>query len=52
MYGILFDFIYRLNSNTLFFTDDIAVPEKSLSLHTILIDLSLFSVLKEWRQFK
>ena len=50
MYGILSDFIYWLNSNILSFSDGITIPQKSLFLHTFSWDLSLFSVLKEWRQ--
>ena len=52
MYGILSDFIYWLNSNILPFSDGITIPKKSLFLHDYSSDLSLFSVLKEWRQFK
>ena len=51
MYGILSDFIFLLSSNISFFSDDITNPQKSLFLHTFTWDLSLFSVLKEWRQF-
>ena len=52
MYGILSNFIYWLNSNILSFSDGITMPQKSLFLFTFSWDLSLFSVLKEWRQFK
>ena len=52
MHGILSDFIYSLNSNILFFSDGVAILQKSLSLHTFSWDLSLFSVLKERRKFK
>ena len=52
MHGILSDFIYCLNSNIVSFSEGIAIPQKSLFLHALLWDLSLFSVLKEWRQFK
>ena len=46
------DFLYCLNSNILSFFEDIAIPQKSLFLHTFSWDLSLFSALKEWRQVK
>ena len=52
MYGILYDFIYWSNSNTLYITDGITFLQKYLSLHTFSSDLSLFSVLKEWRELK
>ena len=52
MYGILADFIYWLNSNYLSFSDGIAIPQTSSFLNTFTWDLSLFSVLKEYRQFK
>ena len=52
MYGILSDFIYWLNSNILSFSYGITIPQKSLFSHTFSWDLSLFSVLEEWRQFK
>ena len=52
MHGILSDFIYLLNSNILFFSDSVAILQKSLSLHTFSWDLSLFFVLKEWRKLK
>ena len=49
IYYISLDFIYWLNSNSLSFSDGITNPQKSLFLHTFSWDLSLFSVLKEWR---
>ena len=52
MHAILCDFIYWLNSNILSFSDGIGIPQKSLFLPTFSWDLSLFLVLKEWRQFK
>ena len=52
MYGILSDFVSWLNSNALSFSNGITVLQKPLFLHTFSCDLSLFSVLKEWRQFK
>ena len=52
MYGILSDFMYWFNSNILSFSDGITIQQKSLFLHTFSRDLSLFFVLKEWRQFK
>ena len=33
MHGILFDFIYWLNSNILSFSDGITIPQKSLFLY-------------------
>ena len=42
----LSDFMYWLNSN-ISFSDDIAILQKSLFLHTFQWDLNLFSVLKE-----
>ena len=42
MYGILSDFIYCLNSSILSSSDDMAIPQKSLFLHTFSWDLSLF----------
>ena len=41
-----------LNCNVLSFSDGITIPQKSLFLETFSWDLSLFSVLKEWGQFK
>ena len=52
MNGILSEFIHRLNSNKFYFSDGNAILPKSLFLHTFSWDLSLFSVLMEWRQFK
>ena len=57
MHGILSDFIYWLNSNILLsyilsYSNCIAVPQKSFFCHTFSRNLSLFSVLKEWKQFK
>ena len=49
MHGMLFNFIYWFNV-ILSFSDGIA--QKSLFLHTFSRDLSIFSVLIEWRQFK
>ena len=49
---VLSDFIYCLNSNILFFSDVIAIPQKSLFSQTFSWDLSLFSALKEWRQLR
>ena len=48
MYDILSDFMYSLNFNLSFFTDDITVSQKPLILHVFLWDSSLSSVLKEW----
>ena len=47
MYDILSKFTYWLNSNTLLFSDDNIIPQKSLFLHNFSWDLSLFSVLNE-----
>ena len=52
MYGISSGFIYWLNSYILSFSDGITISQKLLLLHTFSWDLSLFSVLIEWRQFK
>ena len=52
MYSILSEFIFWLKSDILPFSDDIKIPWKSLYLHTFSWDLSLFSVLKEQRQFR
>ena len=52
MYVILSDFIYWLSSNISSFSKRIAIPRKSLFLHTFSWDLSLFSVLKEKTQYK
>ena len=52
MYAILSYFIYRLNSDTLLFSNGITTPQKSLFSYTFSWDLSLFSVLKEQRKFK
>ena len=41
-----------LNSNLLSFFDDNTIQQKSLFLHIFSLNLSLFSVLEEWRQFK
>ena len=52
IYDILPDFIYWLSSNILPISDNITIPQKTLFLHTFSLDLSLFSVLKEWTQLK
>ena len=52
MHNVLSDFIYWLNSIILFFSDGITIPQKPLFLHTFSWDLSLFAILKEWKQFK
>ena len=52
MYDMLCDFIYWLNSYMLFFSDGITLSKKSLFLHSFSWKLSLFSVLKQWKQFK
>ena len=52
MHGILSDFIYWLNSNTLSFSDGITIPQKSSFLNTFSWDLSFLSVLIEWRKFR
>ena len=52
MHGILSGFVYWLNSNMLSFSDGFTIAQKSLFLHTFSWDLTWFSVLKEWRQFK
>ena len=56
MYGNLSDFIYWLKSNILSFFDGITIPQNSFIfgnfLHNFSWDLSLFSVLKQWRQLK
>ena len=52
MYSILLDFVYWSNSDILSFSDGITVPKKSIFLYTFSWELSLLSVLKEWRQFK
>ena len=48
----LSDFMYWLSSSILPFSDDNPIAEKCSVLHTFSWDVSLFSVLKEWRQFK
>ena len=50
--SVLSDFMYWLSSSILLFSDDNPIPEKCSVLHTFSWDVSLFSVLKEWRQFK
>ena len=52
MYDILSDFTYWLNSNIVSFSDGITIVQKPLFLHPFSWDLSLFFILKEWRQFK
>ena len=47
MSGILSDFMYWLNYNSLFFSVDIIISQKSLFSHTFSWYLSLFSVLKK-----
>ena len=58
-YKVFSDFMYWLNFNILFFSVGITIPQNSFTyfvckrfLHTFSWDLSLFYVLKEWRQFK
>ena len=52
MYDILSDFTYWLNSNIVSLSDGITILQKPIFLHTFSWDLSLFFILKEWRQFK
>ena len=52
MVGFLPDVIYWLSSNKLSFSNGITVLQKSSFLHTFSWDLSSFSLLREWRQFK
>ena len=49
MYGILSDIIYWLNSNKLSFLMALQL-HKNIYFCIFSWDLSLFSVLKEWRQ--
>ena len=49
MHGILSDFIFWLNSNKLSFLMALQL-HKNVHFYILLWDLSLFSVLKEWRQ--
>ena len=50
--SVLSGFMYWLSSSILPFSDDNPIPEKCSVLHTFSWDVSLFSALKEWRQFK
>ena len=52
MHGVLSALIYWLNFNILFFWVGRTIPQKPLIWHIFSWHLSLFSVLKEWRQFK
>ena len=49
---VLSYFMYWLSSSILPFSYGNPIPEKCSVLHTFSWDVSLISVLKEWRQFK
>ena len=48
----LSDFWYWLNSNILVSLEGVIILQKLLFSQTLLCDWSLFSVMKEWKQFR